>query len=36
MASRRQPPRRRQSGGSDLGGRILVAIPAIAVAITIG
>ena len=35
MASRRQPPRRRQSGGSDLGGRILVAIPAIAFAITI-
>ena len=35
MASRRQPPRRRRSGGSDLGGRILVAIPAIAFAITI-
>ena len=37
MASRRQPPRRRQSGGggSDLGSRILVAIPAIAFAITI-
>src|SRR4051812_11835239 len=36
MASRRPPPRRpRQSGGSDLGRRILVAIPAIAFAITI-
>jgi phosphatidate cytidylyltransferase len=37
MASRREPPRRRQrrSGGSDLGGRILVAIPAIAFAIAI-
>jgi phosphatidate cytidylyltransferase len=35
MASRRQPPRRRRSGGSDLGSRILVAIPAIAFAITI-
>jgi len=37
MASRREPPRRRRrrSGGSDLGSRILVAIPAIAFAITI-
>ena len=35
MASRRQPPRRRRSGGSDLGSRILVAIPALAFAITI-
>jgi phosphatidate cytidylyltransferase len=35
MASRRQPPRRRRGGGSDLGSRILVAIPAIAFAITI-
>jgi phosphatidate cytidylyltransferase len=34
MASRRRPPARRTSG-SDLGGRILVAIPAIAFAITI-
>jgi phosphatidate cytidylyltransferase len=34
MASRRTPPRR-SSGGSDLGSRILVAIPAIAFAITI-
>src|SRR3954464_13053873 len=36
MARRRPPPRRpRQSGGSDLGRRILVAIPAIAFAIAI-
>src|SRR3954468_6865838 len=36
MASRRPPPRRRRrSGGSDLGSRILVAIPAIAFAIPI-
>src|SRR3954447_5362041 len=35
MASRRQPPRRRRSGGSDLGSRIIVAIPAIAFAIAI-
>jgi phosphatidate cytidylyltransferase len=37
MASRRAPARapRRRSGGSDLGGRILVAIPAIAFAIAI-
>jgi phosphatidate cytidylyltransferase len=34
-SSRRPPPRRRQSSGSDLGSRILVAIPAIAFAITI-
>jgi phosphatidate cytidylyltransferase len=36
MASRRRPPQRRRSGGgSDLGSRILVAIPAIAFAIAI-
>jgi phosphatidate cytidylyltransferase len=36
MASRRPPPRRRRErAGSDLGSRILVAIPAIAFAITI-
>jgi phosphatidate cytidylyltransferase len=35
MASRRRPPQRRRSGGSDLGSRILVAIPAIGFAIAI-
>jgi phosphatidate cytidylyltransferase len=35
MATRRRPPRRRSSSSSDLGSRILVAIPAIAFAIAI-
>jgi phosphatidate cytidylyltransferase len=34
-SSRRPPPRRRRRGGSDLGSRILVAIPAIAFAVAI-